>query len=1079
MRNRISTISMFLLGSVGHMLGQQDTVLPYWKDVNVISVNKENPRTAFMAYPDINFATSGKYMDSPRFRTLNGRWKFLYADSYRNLPDNVIENDYDYSKWSDITVPGNWEVQGFGVPIYTNTFYEFAPHNPQPPLLPEDIPAGVYRRSFELPTDWDGSEIYLHVGAAKSGAYVYVNGKEVGYNEDSKSPAEYRITDFVKPGENELALKILRWSTGSFLECQDFWRISGIERDVYLYSTPKLSLKDFNVKSTLDGEYKDGIFRLITSIVNRSAQKNDIKVEYLLEAPQGGKVASAVRNASIDGSSSMDVDFGEVRITDALQWSSEHPNLYKLYITTYDNDGNVLEVVPFNVGFRSIEIKDTGLRSESGRPYIALYINGQPIKMKGVNIHEHNPYTGHYVTEDLMRKDFETMRRNNINAVRLCHYPQSPRFYELADEYGLYVYDEANIESHGMGYDLSRTLGNNPDWLAGHMERTRNMFERNKNYPSVTFLSLGNEGGNGFNFYQTYRCMKDADSLMNRPVNYERAEYEWNTDMIVPQYPSADWFEQKGKEGTDRPVMPSEYAHAMGNSTGNFVGQWDAIYRYPNLAGGFIWDWVDQGLYAADSLGREYWAYGGDYGKDVPSDGNFLINGLVNPDRNPHPALDEVKYVHQNVFITPVDIKEGKFSVMNRFYFTNLGGYKVSYSIFDGKKVLSRGDMVLDIAPQACDTVTIKMPSSEVLGNKECFINFSVTTMFDDGRGIPAGYEIAKEQIALSLMRPQEMPSLKGTKLSVGTDGTKMTVSSKNVEFEFDKDAGIVTSYKVKGRQYINGGFGLQPNFWRGPTDNDYGNGAPLREDVWKRASKDFSVKDASISVDADTAKIDIDYLLPSGNIYNICYRIYPSGVVKADVHFAAAKDAPELPRLGMRFRMPQAMECVEYYGRGPCENYIDRKASSKVGVYVTTASNMYFPYVRPQENGHHTDTRWLSLTDNSGHGLKILADSLIEFNALRNTVEDFDSEEAVQHPYNWPNRSAEEIASRDEKAVKSVLRRMHHINDIVPRDFVEVCIDFVHQGVGGYDSWGAWPEKRHLVRSDRDYRSGFTIVPM
>ena len=408
MRNCISTISMFLLGSVGHMLGQQDTVLPYWKDVNVISVNKENPRTAFMAYPDINFATSGKYMDSPRFRTLNGRWKFLYADSYRNLPDIVIGNDYDYSKWSDITVPGNWEVQGFGVPIYTNTFYEFAPHNPKPPLLPEDIPAGVYRRSFELPTDWDGSEIYLHVGAAKSGAYVYVNGKEVGYNEDSKSPAEYRITDFVKPGENELALKILRWSTGSFLECQDFWRISGIERDVYLYSTPKLSLKDFNVKSTLDGEYKDGIFRLITSIVNRSAQKNDIKVEYLLEAPQGGKVASAVRNASIDGSSSMDVDFGEVRITDALQWSSEHPNLYKLYITTYDNDGNVLEVVPFNVGFRSIEIKETGLRSESGRPYIALYINGQPIKMKGVNIHEHNPYTGHYVTEDLMRKDFET-----------------------------------------------------------------------------------------------------------------------------------------------------------------------------------------------------------------------------------------------------------------------------------------------------------------------------------------------------------------------------------------------------------------------------------------------------------------------------------------------------------------------------------------------------------------------------------------------------------------------------------------------------------------------------------------------
>lgn len=612
----------------------------------------------------------------------------------RNLPADATAKGTDTSKWSDIKVPGNWEVQGFGTPIYTNQPYEFHPVNPVPPTLPDAIPAGVYRRTFNLPADWKNQDVTLYVGGAKSGAYVYVNGKEVGYNEDSKNPAEYLLNEYLVPGENEIAIKCTRWSTGSWLECQDFWRLSGIERDVYLYASPKVALKDFFVKSTLDSSYKNGIFALNAVIGNSEKAPRTVEVSYSLLDAAGNTVLSDKKDVTVAADETAEVNFPDKCLADVATWTSENPNLYKLVITVSDPADRqaIAEAVPFNVGFRSIEIKPTGETAENGKPYIAFYINGQPLKIKGVNIHEHNPATGHYVTEELIRKDFETMRRNNINAVRLCHYPQQDRFYELADEYGLYVYDEANIESHGMGYDLTkgRTLGNNPDWLQAHMTRTTNMFERNKNYPSLTFWSLGNEAGNGYNFYNTYLYMKDADSLMNRPVNYERAIWEWNTDMFVPQYPDAKWFEKIGRAGSDRPVMPSEYAHAMGNSTGNFSGQWEAIYKYPNLTGGFIWDWVDQGLDAVDENGVHYWTYGGDYGVNQPSDGNFLLNGLVQPDRTPHPGLTEVKYVHQNIVIKPVDLAAGKFSLTNRYYFSNLDKFNLSYEIKKGKKVLKK-----------------------------------------------------------------------------------------------------------------------------------------------------------------------------------------------------------------------------------------------------------------------------------------------------------------------------------------------------------------------------------------------------
>ena len=796
------------------------------------------------------------------------------------------------------------------------------------------------------------------------------------------------------------------------------------------------------------------------------------------------------------------------KIPAVLTWTSEHPNLYKLLMTVKEN-GKVNEIVPFNVGFRRIEIKESKQLAANGKPYTLLFINGQPLKLKGVNIHEHNPETGHYVTEELMRRDFELMKQNNLNTVRLCHYPQSRRFYELCDEYGLYVYDEANIESHGMYYDLRKggSLGNNPEWLKPHMERTINMFERNKNYPSLTFWSLGNEAGNGYNFYQTYLWLKNADKeLMDRPVNYERAQWEWNSDMYVPQYPSAEWLAQIGKQGSDRPVVPSEYAHAMGNSTGNLWDQWKEIYKYPNLQGGYIWDWVDQGILETDKNGREYWTYGGDYGVNAPSDGNFNCNGLVNPDRTPHPAMAEVKYAHQNIAFEPVDLTNGRILVKNRFYFTNIKKYKISYNIAANGKIIKSGKTSLDIDPQGSKEFTVPVNGLKAKPGIEYFINFSVTTVEPEPL-IPAGHEIAYEQFRLPI-EPLARPAFatNGPALKVQTEGKNLTATSSKVNFVFNKETGLVTSYQVNGTEYFNDGFGIQPNFWRAPNDNDYGNGEPKRLQIWKQSSKNFNVADADIVMDDNTAILTVNYLLAAGNLYIVTYKIYPSGVIKVNARFTstdmqatetevseatrmatftpgndeARKAAAKLnvPRIGVRFRLPAEMNKVEYFGRGPEENYIDRNAGTLIGLYKTTADKMYYNYVRPQENGHHTDTRWLNLSKKNGKGLTIMADSIIGFNALRNSIEDFDSEEALPHPRQWNNFSPEEIANHDEEAARNVLRRMHHVNDITPRDFVEVCIDMKQQGLAGYNSWGARPEPAYTIPANQEYNWGFTLIP-
>ncbi len=1078
---------------------------PYWQDVQVVAVNKEYPRSSFMTYENRANALTGKFEKSKYYQLLNGTWKFYFVDSYKNLPANITDPSVSTADWTDIKVPGNWEVQGHGVAIYTNHGYEFQPRNPQPPTLPEANPVGVYRRDIDIPADWDGRDIYLHLAGAKSGVYVYINGQEVGYSEDSKNSAEFLINKFVKPGKNVLTLKIYRWSTGSYLECQDFWRISGIERDVFLYSQPKAALKDFRVTSTLDDTYKDGIFKLGADLRNNGSAASNMALVYELLDAKGNVVATGEKTADVAAGETRTVSFDQT-LPGVKTWTSEAPNLYKLVMTVKEN-GKANEIIPFNVGFRRIEIKPIEQLAGNGKPYVCLFINGQPLKLKGVNIHEHNPATGHYMTEELMRKDFELMKQHNLNTVRLCHYPQDRRFYELCDEYGLYVYDEANIESHGMYYDLKKggTLGNNPEWLKAHMDRTINMFERNKNYPSLTFWSLGNEAGNGYNFYQTYLWLKDADkNIMDRPVNYERAQWEWNSDMYVPQYPGAQWLEAMGKRGSDRPIAPSEYSHAMGNSNGNLWDQWKAIYKYPNLQGGYIWDWVDQGIDAVDENGRHFWTYGGDYGVNTPNDGNFCCNGIVSPDRTPHPAMAEVKYVHQNVAFEPVDPANGKFLVKNRFYFTNLQKYMISYTIKANGKTVKGGKMSVNVEPQGSKEITIPVSGLKSKPGTEYFIYFNVTTTEPEPL-IPVGHEIAYEQFRLPVEPSERTFATGGPTLKVSAEGNELSASSSKVSFVFDKKTGLVSSYKVGGTEYFKDGFGLQPNFWRAPNDNDYGNGNPKRLQVWKQSSKNFNVVDANIVMDGKDAVLTANYLLAAGNLYIVTYRIHPSGVVKADFTFtstdmeaakteaseatlmatftpgsdAARKAASklEVPRIGVRFRLPAEMNQVEYFGRGPEENYVDRNAGTLIDLYKTTADNMYFPYVRPQENGHHTDTRWLTLNKKGGKGLTIYADKTIGFNALRNSVEDFDGEETVSRPYQWLNRDAGELV-HDESKAKDQLPRKTHINDISPRNFVEVCVDMKQQGVAGYNSWGARPEPGYNIPANQEYKWGFTIVP-
>ena len=972
-----------------------------WTDRSTPAVGKEYPHADYMLFTDRQAALKDDYAASDFFLSLNGEWIFLWADDYRNLPKDFADPSFDDSKWDKIAVPSNWELQGYGTPIYINSPFEWSPDSGgKEPTFPEAVPGGLYRLRFSLPESWQGRQVFIQLGGVKSGFLLYLNGQQVGYSEDSKNPAEFNLTPYLKSGENLLAMEVHRWSSGSYYECQDFWRISGIERDVYLTSRPQLLVRDLVIESPLDEKYQDGVLDFGVKLANLGDKAGRSDLVLTLLDPSGKEIWSESKSATL--SPAADLTDGQVVnfhcvVKDVQAWSAEKPVLYTALLALTGADGKT-EYTAKRVGFRTACVKGTD-----------FLVNGQRVMIKGVNIHEHNPYTGHVVDEELMRKDFEIMKQHNINAIRTSHYPQQRRFYELCDEYGFYVCSEANVESHGW-----RGVARDDSFYPTQLERELGMYERTKNHACVVFFSLGNEAGNGVNFENAYKALKAKEKM--RPVVYGDAGRSFNTDIIWPMYPSEESLERESRSDNDRPYINCEYSHAMGNSNGDIADLWRVYKASSNLQGGFIWDWVDQGIWVDRDGG--FWAYGGDFGDKTPSDGNFCCNGLVNPDRTPHPAMAEIRKVYQNICFEQLDQDGGKIriSAANENFFTDLDEFDFRYEIqADGRSVAEGKLSAVQAAPGTkadLDPIALQDPM-------EAGVTYTVTVSAltkKEQVGLPAGHVVAWEQFELQNPAKAVEADHGQGRVKASGNSKKITLRAKNASLKFDLAKGVVTSYKAAGVEYVKEGYGFRPNFWRGPTDNDYGNRLHVRSEAWKERNKQVELKDSKYGVEGTSyAWLRVNY--EPG--FQVEYRLMPDGALKVafvldpqelpEMTLPRAYDGPgmtlnpnqtraqrdqdqrqreaframaeemartqwrnslSLPaRIGLRMHLPAAFHNVEYFGRGDVDNYSDRKTGAPLGRFRTTAEDMAFPYVRPQETGHRTDVHWVALTNNSGRG--------------------------------------------------------------------------------------------------------------
>ncbi|MFC2083700.1 glycoside hydrolase family 2 TIM barrel-domain containing protein [Bacteroidota bacterium] len=1001
-----------------------------WENPKVFGINKEKPHVFFIPYKSIKSANLYDPAKSEYYKSLNGNWKFKLFNRVEETPDDYFHKEFNDRSWDLIKVPANWQCEGYDYPIYTNAKYPFG--KVDPPFIPDDYnPTGLYRTTFSVPDEWNDHLVFIHFGAVKSAFYLWINGEMVGYSQGSKTPAEFEITKFLNKGENLLAVKVIRWSDGSYLEDQDFWRLSGIERDVFLLATPQVRVRDFFVKADLGESFNNGLFSMTLDLINSDSVNNDISV--ICRVTDKGKIVFEEEQKS----NSNETLVFNTTLPDVRKWSAESPELYGLEIELKDQE-NVLQAISQYIGFRNVQITNGHLS-----------VNGKVIVLKGVNLHEHHETNGHVVDVETRIKDIQLMKQYNINAVRTSHYPQDPVWYNLCDKYGLYIINEANIESHGIGYRLERTLANKPEWLDAHMDRIKSMVERDKNHPCVIIWSLGNEAGNGYNMYKAYNWIKEYDPT--RPVQYERAKMEFNTDIYCPMYAEMEHMESYARNYTDRPLIQCEYTHAMGNSLGNFQDYWDLIYKYDNLQGAFVWDWVDQGLAKYDDKGNKYWTYGGDYGpEDVPSDGNFCMNGLVNPDRTPHPSLFELKKVYQPVYFKDVDLATGKVEIINHYDFTNLESLDFYWIIEGNGVVINKSDKFqIDVVPGSSILITLDGinpdPYTEYL-----LTLFAVTRMAT--KLVPAGHIVAYEQFKLPIYNIMPVVYPIGGTLNLVNSDSNVAVFGKDISIEIDKKSGWISSYKILGKEILI--MPLQTDFWRAPTDNDFGNGMPERCEVWKDLNTEFEVKRVDVwqpipgkvmvNVEFDIKRIE--------SVAEVSYIIYMDGTTKIESMFNLRKpDLPEIPRIGFRTRLPEEYSDFVYFGRGPHENYVDRNSSALVGLYTSKAKGQYYPYSRPQENGYKTDVRWALLKNGDGIGLKVIGEPAFGTSAMPYAQEDFD-----------PGKK----------------KAQRHTTDVSARDFVEWHIDLKQMGVGGDDSWGAQPHDQYMIFPGI-YYFNFTFQPI
>ena len=1005
-----------------------------------LGLNKEQPHATFTAYPRLP-SPPETGAESPWRLSLNGPWKFQWSAKPSDRPAEFWKPGYNVSDWKEIPVPADWQFQGYDIPIYVNIPYEFA-RNPNPPFVPRDHnPVGSYRRTFRVPEGWKGMTVLLQFGAVKSFFYAWVNGHALGFSKDSKTPAEWDITHYLKDGDNVLAVEVYRWSDGSYLECQDFFRLSGIERDVVLSAAPKVRIRDFFVRPTLDSRYRDGRLDLAVELKNGAPglKAEGLTVHFSLFDDSGKRIIAGSRAAAVNRLEKTDVQFSGI-VRSPRKWSAETPYLYSLLIELAGPGGACLEALTTRVGFRTSEVRN-------GR----FLINGVPVRLKGVNRHEHDPLTAHVISEESMRRDIELMKRFNINAVRTCHYPDDPRWYELCDEYGLYLIDEANIESHGMGYG-ERSLAKDPAWGPAHLDRVVRMVERDKNQPSVVIWSMGNEAGDGINFENIYAWIKRRDP--SRPVQYERAELRPHTDIYCPMYPSIEEIEKYAAAGPSRPLIMCEYAHSMGNSTGNLKDYWDVIEKYDALQGGFIWDWVDQGYAKKNDRGQSFWAFGGDYGPaDIPSDANFCCNGLVAPDRTPHPGLFEVKKIYQYIKFKALDLAAGTIEVENRYDFIPLDGFNLRWEVTADGRPMTTGVIESPAAgPHQDAALSIPLPKVQAQPGTEYFLNVIAETR-EDAPGVPKGHAAAAEQFKLPWSSgARVVPVTIKAKLSV-VDGPRVAViRGSGFAVLFDKMAGTLASFTFKGQELIESG--PEPNFWRAPTDNDFGNRMGERLAPWRRASIEREIKSLTVAREApDRVTVTVVFDLAGVPVsHTVRYTIFGSGELLIANDFTPHPEAklPELPRVGMRLAMPTEFGFVQWFGRGPQENYWDRKMAAFVGLYETAVASGVCPYVAPQEFGTRCDTRWVAVRNRDGMGLLIAGQPFLEFSALPHWPEDLTLEKrGAKHPV-----------------------------DVIRRDFTCLTLDLAQMGVGGDDSWGA-PVHLEYTLPGRAYSYSFRVRPL
>ncbi|MCF3111665.1 DUF4981 domain-containing protein [Niabella sp. CC-SYL272] len=1020
----------------------------------VVSVNRMPMRANAFAFETKDLAEKREKERSKYFISLNGNWRFNWVQDPNKRPKDFYKTDFDDSKWNNFPVPANWEVNGYGLPIYVNHPYEFTGRAKtgsrlNPPFdIPEDNnPVGSYRKKVTIPQDWDGRQVFIHLGAVKSAFFIWVNGQKVGYSEDSKLSAEFDITKYVKPGENLVALEVYRWSDGSYLECQDMWRISGIEREVYLYATPLLDLRDFKISSTLENNYKDGVFTFQGEVNSYKTDKKTLHskkdtatVELELVDDNGKSVLrEALPAFTVLGRYKTDVSF-KTTIPGVKAWTAETPNLYTLLVTLKNKAGETLEVVPVRVGFRTIEIK--------GRDFL---VNGKRVFFKGVNRHEHNARTGHTLTRADMRKDMEMMKKLNVNAVRHSHYPPDPYWLELCDEYGLYVIDEANIESHGRYYDLEYTFANDKQWRMPHLARIQRMYERDKNHPSIITWSLGNEAGNGINMYEGYDWLKKKDS---RPVQYERAEYDYNTDVICPQYPSPSYvaWQKNSKDG--RPYIMSEYAHIMGNSLGNFKEYWDAIESTPGTQGGYIWEWIDQGIDTVKN-GKRILAYGGDFPLSGPvdenfSDNDFCVKGVVTAYRNLTPMAIEIKKVHQN--IKTVYKGNNEIEVTNGFFFKDLSNVQLDWEITEDGAVAAKGTITgLNVAPQSKAQLVLPVKLKPKAG-KEYLLNVYYRLKKEESF-LEKNYEVAAAQFAYN---GTTVPyNYQGTSAAVTAtkDGHHLMLKGSGFTAEFDLEKGTLEQYTLKGTRVI--AKGPRPAFYRAPTDNDIGAGLNRSLRNWRNAYESATgvqAKTEQVSRNAYRVAFTATILGGTATTEQI-FTVYGDGNILVKNNYTLkAGDYKTVMRIGNDLELEKEFSKIRWYGRGPWENYWDRHTASNIGTYSQTIDQQYFSYARPQESGNKTDVRWISLLNGKGLGVRFeLADSVLSASAL---------------PY-----SLEQLDPAPEK-------KQFHSGELEKAGRIFMHMDLKQLGLQGIDSWGAMPLKQYWI-TPGTYAYSYWIRPV